>query len=262
MIDIAHNLKIYFEFIKLKFARRMAYRTSFFASLVAFFSFQFLGPIFVGVVYYSGGTFKDWSMYQILLLQGTASLVQGFSFMTVMGMFWRTQEMARKGRLDILLIRPINSLWLSIMNGFDEEDISQVVGGLIIFFFAYSHLESVDGSWFLFLALLLFGFIFFFSIALLCSAAAIKFINVHRLFEIIDVLTIFNKYPRTVYSEKLGFVFTAIIPLFVVSFFPASALLGFALDGIYFAIIADFVLLSISLLVWHKALKNYASAGG
>ena len=256
------NFFLHWQFIKLKYSSRMAYRFDFFASMLAFFLFQLTGPLFVGVIFYAGGLFPGWSFPQLLLLQGSLALIRGFSFMFFFGLLWNTQNHMRRGTFDILLIRPVNSLWFLIMDSFDEEDLGQFIGGVAITFVAISLLPELQGSLLAFFAILILGILFFLSLALLCSAATIIFIETQRLYEFIDIIMIFASYPKTIYSGSIAILFNTLIPLFVAGHYPASALMGFNLDDIWIAAISVLVLLALSLLVWLKALRNYTSAGG
>lgn len=261
MMSLLSNIKLHLKFIKIGFLSRMAYRFDFFTSIFAFFLFQLTSPIFVGVIYYAGGEFEGWNIYQILFLQGILKIIQGFSFMTFFGILWDTQEKIKGGTFDLLLIRPVNSLWLLVMDAFDEEDIGQVLGGIAIMLFALPYVQ-IKGSIFLFLILSIFGVLFFFSLALLCSAVAIIFIKADRLYEFIHAMIIIAGYPKTIYSEGLSVLFNTFIPLLVAAHYPASALLGLKLEGISTALISVIILLTASLIIWHWALKKYASAGG
>ncbi len=256
------NLLLHWQFIKLKYASRMAYRFDFFASMFAFFLFQLSGPLFVGVIFYAGGMFPGWSFPQLLLLQGALALIRGFSFMSFFGLLWNTQGHMRRGTLDILLIRPVNSLWFLIMDSFDEEDLAQFIGGITITILAIYLLPELSGSLLAFFAVVSMGILFFFCLALLCSAATIFFIETQRLYEFIDIIMILASYPKTIYSGSIAILFNTLIPLFIAGHYPASALLGFSLEGVWLASMSVLVLLALSLLVWLRALRNYTSAGG
>ncbi|MBI4016549.1 MAG: ABC-2 family transporter protein [Candidatus Aenigmarchaeota archaeon] len=256
------NLLLHWQFVKLKYASRMAYRFDFFTCMFAFFLFQLSGPLFVGVIFYAGGLFPGWSFPQLLLLQGTLALIRGFSFMSFFGLLWNTQDHMRRGTFDLLLIRPVNSLWFLVMNSFDEEDSGQFIGGVAITLVAVSLLPELQGSLLAFFAILLLGVLFFLSLALLCSAATIIFIETQRLYEFIDIIMIFASYPKTIYSGSIAILFNTLIPLFVAGNYPASALLGFSLDGVLIAAVSVIGLLTVSMFIWHKTLRYYTSAGG
>ena len=59
------------------------------------------------------------------------------------------------------------------------------------------------------------------------------------------------------------FIFTFLIPVAVVSFYPASALLG-ALDIIklFEIIIPIGIFMILSIVIWNVSIKKYTSAGG
>ncbi len=240
----------------------MTYRFDFFASMLAFFLFQLTGPLFVGVIFYAGGMFPGWNFPQILLLQGVLSLIRRFSFMSFCGLLWNTQNHIRQGTLDIFLIRPVNSLWLLTMDSFDEEDLGQFIGGITITLLAMTLMPELKGSLAIFFLILLLGILFFFSLALLCSAATIRFIETQRLYEFVDIIMIFASYPKTIYSGTLAVLFNTLIPLFIAGHYPASALLGFSVEGVWLAAASVFALFGASLFIWHRSLQSYTSAGG
>lgn len=260
--DFISNIRLHWQFIGLKYATRMAYRFDFFASFLAFFLFQLSGPLFVGVIYFAGGMFPGWAFSQLLLLQGVLALIKGFSFMSFFGLLWNTRRRIRQGMFDMLLIRPVNSLWLLIMDSFDDEDLGQFVGGILITLFAVALLPELQGSIITFFAIAVLGILFFFSLALLCSAATILFIETERLYEFIDIILIFASYPKTIYSGSLAILFNTMVPLFIAGHYPAAALLGMDLQGVLIAGLSVVLLLIISLFIWHKTLRYHTSAGG
>jgi len=255
------SFKIHWMFIKMKYASRMAYRLDFLMSIVAFFLFQFIGPAIIGIIYYAGGEFPGWTMPQVLLIMGSLALVRGFSFMFYVGILWATMRHVERGTLELLFIRPINKLWMLMMDSFDEEDIGQLIAGLALTLIALS-LVDVHGSWLLYFVFLFFGLIFFLSIGLLGSAATVLWVKTRRLYEIIDIFMIFASYPKTIYSKEISLLFTTVLPLFILGFYPASALLGFAIDNAVLCIVSVTIFFAISLYLWNAAFKKYSGAGG
>ena len=257
-----HELWLHWQFIKMRLAQRMAYRADFILGAFAFFLFQFIAPIVVGVIYFAGGEFPGWTMNTILLLQGILALVRGFSFMFFVGILWNTHIKIRKGTLDLLLLRPINTLWLFIMDSFDEEDVGQVLGGVVITAFALSRIGELPGSIALCILLAIVGVLFILSLALISSALTIVFVKTHRIYEFIDLIMTFASYPKTIYNKTLSVAFSVVLPLFVMSYYPASALLGRSLELAVPSVFVTLGLVLFSIWVWYKALKSYKSAGG
>ena len=73
----------------------------------------------------------------------------------------------------------------------------------------------------------------------------------------------FARYPATIYSSAVRNIITYIIPFAFTAYYPASYILRgnnpmFCIGGV---VISSVVLLGISLIVWHKGLNAYESAG-
>lgn len=259
---IVLNTKLHLQHIKMHISNRMAYRGDFFASFFAFFLWQLVAPVFVLAAYYNGASFPGWSIPQVIVLQGVVSFVTGIASVFLMGIYWNTRYLVRQGNFDFIFIRPINSLWLLIMMSFDAEDLGQIFGSLILLSIGLFYVGGVKGSIILFLLFCIVGILFMFTLALFISAITIKVVQTQRAQELLMTMGVIAKYPRTLYAKEFTMVFTVAIPLFTISHYPAAALLGMDLSGLYLSCMSVVVLFCISLWVWFRTLKSYSSAGG
>jgi len=241
----------------------MAYRGEYFISLVAMFVLELIGPLFVYIIYFNSSGFAGWTFHQVLLLHGIFLMVKGFSFMSFFGIVWNSNELLKRGVFDLVLLKPRNVLFMFICNSYDAEDMAKFFGGILVTVYALLHIQGVTllgvlGGVFV----MLFGVGLLFSMALLFSAFAFKFIRSERIYEIFEILGMIGSYPKTVYPKLTGTIFTALLPIFVVAVFPAQVMLkGWSVD-ILVSCISVIVLVAVSLMVWFKTIKNYSSAGG
>lgn len=256
------SIRLHWEFIKTHYAERMAYRTDFFMSIIIMMLFQFSGPFFVAVIYKQGLSFPGWTFGQVWLLQGIVSLVEGIAYVLFFGIFWTLVYEVKKGILDTLLIKPVNTLWLLIMRSFDSEDIGQVLSGILLITTAIYLLGGVSGSIVFFLLLLLFGILFYFSLAVLFSALTIHFTQTQRLHEFLLMTKLFASYPKSIYSKTIIAGFTFLFPLFIIGNYPAATLLNLPQQGVFIAILATLFWLFCCLLFWNYSLRKYSGAGG
>lgn len=255
-----HHLRLHWEMAKLRVAARMAFRSDLALSVVSFFLAQLTAPIFASVIYSNGGRFPGWSLYEVFVLQGFWALVLGFSFTFFFGLLWFTENRMKDGTFDLGLLKPANTLWLMIMGGFDEEDFARVCSGIVLIAFGLYHVD-IAGSILLALLLALFGVLFYFAVAVTFSALTIRFVRT-RLYEVVAIFNTFAAYPKSVYGKSVGFVLSSILPLALIANYPASALLGFTLDGALRAVVCVIILAVASVWFWFKTLKSYSSAGG
>ncbi len=258
---ILHHLRVHFQIIIHRFLARMAYRFDFMMSIIAAIVFQITLPAFVGVAYYAGASFGGWTFSQMMILLGALAIIRGFAFMSFMGILWNTIRVVKNGTLELFLIRPLSTIWLLAMYAFDEEDIGQVVGGVGILISGLL-LEPVAGSWLLFVLLCIVGILFYFALALFCCALTIYFINTYRLWEFLFMLSLLGGYPKSIYSKKLGLIFSLILPVLITAYYPASALLGLPLEGVLLASFSSVFFVLLGFASVHAALKYYTGAGG
>jgi len=89
-----------------------------------------------------------------------------------------------------------------------------------------------------------------------------KWVGNSRIYEIFDSITAFGNYPRSIFSKAFQNLISYIIPIAIIGFFPASALLGKSIDGALAAMGICLVFFIFSMLFWRKMLSLYTSAGG
>jgi ABC-2 type transport system permease protein len=100
------------------------------------------------------------------------------------------------------------------------------------------------------------------GIQLIMGALSFKWVGNSRLYEIFTSAETFGKYPISIFPPAVRAVITFIIPVGLVGFYPAAALLGRA--GAEGFIAASFALLFFGFGVWLYAymIRLYKGAGG
>lgn len=256
------ELKLHWQFAKYKTSERMTYRADFFVSALAFSVIHFLGPLFVLAIYDSGGMIPGWNRWELILMQGSFSIIQGIASIFFFGIVWNVEERVQKGELEVLMTKPVNLLWFLAMDSFDVDDIGQLIAGLAISGASIYYLVPLEGSIPLFLLFIGLGLALMFGLALLMSSMAIRFVKIGRLFEIFQSLTNITKYPKNIYGKGLKTAFSTVMPLFVLSYYPAGALLGADLGGGILISVCTLLVLIGSKILWNSTIKHYQGAGG
>lgn len=258
-----YGIKLYLIAFKNALAERIAYRFDFILSTFIVLLFEFTMPLVIILIYRSGSSFPGWGMYEVLLIQAIFLTIKGISFTFFFGMVWNVLERVREGTFDLLLIKPSSALFMSIVTGIDIENLGKIIGGVGLLVFVQFHLNSPSiVQWTQFIFVVIAGVSVFFSFALILSGVLFKWVGNSRVWEILDSITMFGLYPRSIFSKGLQSLITNIIPVAMIGFFPASVLLEKARTGIISSAIACLILLMFSLFFWRKMLKRYSSAGG
>ncbi|MBU1092982.1 MAG: ABC-2 family transporter protein [Firmicutes bacterium] len=226
---------------------------------------QIVNFSFIYIVFYSIPKLGDWSVYQLIYLQGLFAINKGISDLILDGLL-NIENIVQTGKLDGYLLRPFSVLLQIISEQIDLTQITNIIMGTLLIIISTTNLE-IDFQ-------LLDGFIFIFF--LLCSIAVIFSIRLiiisfvfwtQTSFPIaiaVENISDFGRYPSTIYNRVTSFVLTYVVPYSIIAFLPSAIILnkinvGYAL--LMKVIIITAILLFASLRVWKKGLKNYTSSG-
>ncbi len=249
--------------LKLAFAENMAYRSSFFISMTIMFFSEFFFPVVTLVIYNAGASFPGWTLPELLLVQGAFILAKGIAFPLFIGLFFHVMWLVRSGNLDIFLLRPRPLLFTLVITSFNIHDMSKLLSGIVIIGYAVCHLPAFPFDrlvWFVLLLLL--SVLLIFSFILLMAVYTMRFIGSDKVLGLIDPITQYGLYPRTIYNKPVKIIVTNVIPVAMIGFFPASVLLGKNTEGFLWSVIATVFFFIASMFLWMRSAAKYTSAGG
>jgi len=256
-------IKIYLVSLKNSFAARMAYRSDFFFCCVLILVSEMLIPLMTMLIYSTGASFPGWNLAEIMVLQGIFMLARSVANLLFFGMVYNTLSHVREGTYDLFMIKPVSALFISIATGFEPDSIGTIAGGLLVTVLSAMVLQPPGVLDVLrFMLIFAFSLISLFSFAVLMSATVFKWVGNSRIYEIFDSITSFGNYPLTIFSRTFQIIISYIIPVSVIAFYPASALLGKDISGFLPVIPVCILFLILSLCVWKLMLSKYTSAGG
>lgn len=243
----------------------MQYRAelAFTAVLALVWTASALTPLLV--LYSNRPNFAGWSWYESLLVVGWFTVLKGLQSSLISPSMVEAVERIRLGTLDFVLLKPADSQFLISTTRFELKEFSDVVVGLMILTWAIVHLDQHPSLTDSLLATLLLVCAIAILYGLWCMVMSLAFVFVK-----VDNLTylfasVFDaaRWPSPVFRGVLAFVFTFILPLTVMTTFPALALRSrVAPLQVAGALIAAAAFFGLSRLVWNAAIRRYSSAGG
>ncbi len=226
----------------------------------------FCGQIlFFGIIFGQVDHIGDWSKWEVILLLGThqivAQLFQAFFFVNIS----EIPELVRTGKLDSLLVLPIDSQFAVSSKQFSLDSILNALLGGIVVVVALSklHVTPSIAAVILYLIALGFGVAIHYSIMLTLAAVSFWIIRAQGL-----VYGYFNflhiaRYPDVIFPTKFRFIFSWIIPVVIVSNIPARLLIksfGQPTWLMLHLIIAGSTAFVLARIFWRFALRHYSSA--
>jgi ABC-2 type transport system permease protein len=244
-------------------AGALTYRLNFIISMFITLGFNILFPLVTILIYGSGASFPGWGFYEVLLIQSVFTLSVGLACIMFSNVLWATMQHIREGSFEIVLLRPVNPLFFLIATNFDPGSFGLVIGGGVLFAFSLAHTTIVSVAAIpQFLLLFAAGFAVMAGMNMIMAATSFKWVGNSRIPEIFDTIMSFGKYPITIFPQMLKGIVTFVIPVGMIGFFPASALLGRLDPNALLAVIPCILFMLFGILMYLYMVKLYEGVGG
>jgi ABC-2 type transport system permease protein len=172
-------------------------------------------------------------------------------------------EHVRRGTLDFLLLKPADAQFLVSTARFEPWRVIDLVGALAVMAFAFHRLGRTPQprSVLLALALLAVAVLVLYALWILVVSASFWVVKVDNLSYLFGSLFDAGRWPIAVFRGVLWFAFTFIVPLALMTSYPAMALLDRLQPTTALAALGGgLAFASVARLVWRRALAFYTSA--
>ncbi|MBA3387595.1 MAG: ABC-2 family transporter protein [Verrucomicrobiota bacterium] len=258
-------LEIYGIMLRNSLIREMSFKANFILWMLVEVLW-FCGQIFFfSIIFGQVDQIGDWSKWEVVLLVGThqtiAQLFQAFFFVNISNI----PELVRTGKLDSLLVLPIDSQFAVSTKQFGLDSVLNALLGLLVVIVSLVQLRVVPSLSFigLYLCSLVFGVAIHYSIMLSLAAFSFWIVRAQGL-----VYGYFNflhiaRYPDVIFPRLFRFIFGWIVPVIIVANIPARLLikpLGQPAWLVLHLVIAAVGAVVLSRIFWHFALRRYSSA--
>lgn len=207
-----------------------------------------------------------WGFYQAVVVYGFFSLLKAVLEGAINPSLSAVVEHIRSGTLDFVLLKPADAQFLVSTARFEPWHAVDALGALLLVVFgiarqgAYHNYPGI-AEVALAALLLLCGVLLLYTVWILVICAAFHVVRIDNLSFLFTSLFDFARWPRSVFRGALHVVFTYIIPLVVMTSYPAEALLGTLRSGqALWALLVAGLLLVLSRLAWVRSIGRYTSA--
>jgi viologen exporter family transport system permease protein len=239
------------------------YRVEFFVQggLALFWSTGSLVPLVV--VFGARPTIAGWTFDEALVVVGWFTLVKGILEGAVNPSLASVVEHIRKGTLDFILLKPADAQFLVSTAKFAPSRIIDMTGGAVIIAIAFRRMGRAPGAAEVLAALLLLAcaVLILYALWILVISAAFFVVKVDNLSFLF--LSIFDaaRWPADVFRGALRAIFTWVLPLALMTTFPARALLGsVGARDVAGALATALAFAAGARFVWLRSIGRYTSA--
>jgi len=173
-------------------------------------------------------------------------------------------EKIRSGSFDYVLLKPIDAQAMISASHYEPWRVFDLLGAIAVIIYAFAHRPagppSISGL-VLGVALFFSGVLASYALWILCAAASFWVVRLDNLMYLLGAIFDIGRWPVDMFRGAWRFTFTFVIPVAVMTTFPAMALLGtLGAAGTIATAGGSLVLLVISRVVWRTAIRSYTSA--
>ena len=248
-------------------ARELAFRGNFLVKVSVEVLWLAILLAFYATVFAKTSRVADWSEDQYLFFVGSYFALNGLIECLFLENFNEFAELVRTGDLDFLLLRPVDAQFLISCRRVDWATAPNVLMGALVMAIAlvrmHWHFDPVRVT--AFFVTFTCGLLIAYSFMLVLTAFSVWLVRNQSLMEMWWLFSSLARYPKQIFdgtgAAPLGFVFTFILPILLVSNVPAVTMvrtLDWGMVG--YTIVATVVCLWASRRFFGRALQSYRSA--
>ena len=244
-------------------AQAMAYRANFIVQGATSIAWLALALLPLIVLFDKRESVAGWSRSDALIVMayfmGVKAVLEGVVSPSLVDLV----ERIRTGAFDYALLKPIDSQALVSASHYEPWKIFDLLGALGVAIYAFSLRGHPPALPDLALGIVLFiaGVLAMYSLWIVCAAASFWVVRLDNLIYLLGAIFDTARFPVQIFQGVWRLVFTFVIPVAVMTTFPAMALLGRLDASRAVATIAGAAaMLVVSRLVWRSAIRNYTSA--
>lgn len=264
-----YYVRLYFRLTGAHLRSEMQYRASFIAQVFGTFLITALDFAMVAILLTRFSALGGWTLPEVLFLYGTSAVSFSLAELTV-GAFDDFDVLVVRGDFDRLLLRPLPVVFQMLSGAVPVRRFGRLAQGLIGVVLALSLLRPNWGllDWGFFAVMILAGAALF--IAVFVAGATLSFWSPQSK-EVINIFIyggqFMTSFPMHIYQAWLRTLFTFVIPMAFINYYPSLHLLDkpdpIGLPGImpFLSPLAALLAFRAALALWRVGVRRYQSTG-
>lgn len=260
------GLRLYFRFLAVSFRVQMRYKASFVLYTFSNFTVSILELLAVYFLFSRFERLGDWTLYEVMVFYGMTYMAFALAEAYMRG-FDTAHRLILSGEFDRILLRPRGAFIQVLGSEFQLLRVGRFINGLIPFVIGVVALKPSwsAGDW---------ALIGFSVISGSLTYAGVMMIRAMACFFTIEGLEVFNifthggvgtnQYPMDIYTGWVKGLFTYVIPLAAMNYWPMSLILDKGYVSPALAIISPLfgpAFFGAGYICWRFGVRHYKSTG-
>ena len=265
MKKVKRALKIHRIFMAQEFKRMMEYKGDFIVGIIGFFLVQLSNLLFLWIIFNQVPTLMGWTVYEVVFIYGLSLIPKGIDHFFFDNLWNIGFFIIRKGDFDKYLTRPVNTLFHVLVEKIQIDALGELIMGIALVCVSVPNIEADwDASRFIAMVCMIpFITLIFTGVKTITASVSFWTKRSGNVIYMFYMFSDFAKYPAAIYNRLVQNIITYIIPFALTSYYPALFILRGEnpLFNLGMPVLASIVLMTAGILVWHRGLRAYESAG-
>jgi len=260
---IKKYIKIYKVFIENGISYVTQYRHDNWLNLLI--HLLYLGMLFlvIEIIFGQTQTIVGWEKHEVYLLALLWSIVDELFVVFFGANVSRIPDVITDGKLDLIISKPVSSLFMVSTNFFLFRGVYRLLVTLIVLVWLFWQFDFGFSFYHIPLAILLLfmGLIVLYSIHLIAATLSFWFFRISNIYNAIETFSTMGRYPLNVFPKVVKIISLSAIPIGFTAYVPLSILSGrWPLYGFLYAISFTVLIFCLAVKFWKFAVKRYSSA--
>ena len=264
MKQLWHYVRLYFMIAGQYIKARMQYRVDFMISSVGMVMTSLATILVFRVLFGSIPNLAGWSFEEILFIYGFY-LLSVSPLQIFFDHVWTLRYEVQDGSFIKYYFRPLNMMFYYMSEMVDLKGFTKLALGIAVLVYASLQLDVVWSAWRIGLLVIALGSASLVSIAILIIAASSAFWITFS-FPVMSLalkLRDFAPYPTSIFDGAFRVVFTFVIPIGFIAFYPSQLFLrpDQISPLVYLSPLIGVLFFALAYWVWVKGVNSYTGTG-
>lgn len=257
-------VRLYFLIIAQYIKARMQYRVDFFVSSVGIVFQNFAGFGALWVLFRSIPELQGWKFDELVFLYAFATLSVTPS-QIFFDNVWQLRNHVQQGTFIKYYFKPINMMFYYMSEVLDLKGFAQLAFAIVLMAVSSAGLgvQWTLGTVLATIALLLASSLIMVSFLIISSSTCFWIVNSFSVMSFFFRFRDYARYPITIFNGFFRFLFTFVIPIGFVAFYPSQLILRPAESGwlVYLTPVVGAAFFGLACLVWSRGVKSWSGTG-
>lgn len=261
--NLRYYCRLYRRIVAAYLKVRLGYRSDFIVGFFGMLLKSVSGIVTLSIIFSNVPQIKGWSYYHLLFMYGLSSMAL-IPVETFFANAWNLHTHIIQGTFVKFCIKPVNTMFFYFSEIVEIKSLLQLFISIPVIVIAGSrmHIKWTPVLAGIYLIYFICASLIIIAIYVLAASLGFWLMNSMSIINFVGQVMNFAKYPISIYGTCLKAVFTYIVPIGFVSYYPTLVLLGkMSCSNLLEAVGITGMLLLLSSCVWKKGVEYYSGTG-